>query len=152
MHLGLIYQKIKVGIDTYAIQALNEPLFDEINRSSDDLWIVEGRQLERKKSRFARTSFYRCRTSNQNISDNFWPIATNSIDLESCIIQEYHIKIWDQYLVSLLRYDAKREPHFFSFDDSCTCCISQKGKNMRCVRRKIGRLYIWVHLGMKTKL
>ena len=37
MHLGLIYQNIKVGIETYAIQALNEPLFDEIDRSSDEL-------------------------------------------------------------------------------------------------------------------
>ena len=37
MHLGLIYQNIKVGIDAYAIQALNEPLFDEIDRSSDEL-------------------------------------------------------------------------------------------------------------------
>ena len=125
MHLGLIYQNIKVGIETYAIQALNEPLFDEIDRSSDELWMLEGRQLERKKSRLARISFFRCRTSNRNFSSNWGPIATNSIDLESCTIEEYHIKILDWYLVPLLRYDAKREPHFFNFGDSCTFCLSQ---------------------------
>ena len=37
MHLGLIYQNIKLGIETYAIQALNETLFDEIDRLSDEL-------------------------------------------------------------------------------------------------------------------
>ena len=37
LHLGLIYQNIKVGTETYAIQGLNEPLFDEIDLSSDEL-------------------------------------------------------------------------------------------------------------------
>ena len=37
VHLGSIYQNIKVGIETYVIQALNEPLFDEIDRSRDEL-------------------------------------------------------------------------------------------------------------------
>ena len=151
VHLGSIYQNIKVGIETYVIQALNEPLFDEIDRSRDELWMLEGRQLGRKKSRFARFSFFRCRTSNQNFSINCGPIATNSIDLGSCTIEEHHIEIWESYLVSLLRYDAKREPHFFDIGDSCTFCLSQKGKNMRGVRRKIRRLYNCLFWGIKTK-
>ena len=37
VHLGLIYQNIKVGIETYAIQAVNDPLIDKIDRASDEL-------------------------------------------------------------------------------------------------------------------
>ena len=36
-HLGLIFRNIKVRIETYAIQALNEPLCGEIDGSSDQL-------------------------------------------------------------------------------------------------------------------
>ena len=35
MHLGVIFQNIRMGKESYAVQALNEPLVDEIDRSSD---------------------------------------------------------------------------------------------------------------------
>ena len=64
---------------------------------------------------------------------------------------KYHIKISAQYLVSFLRYDSKRRPHFFYFGDSFNFWLSQKGKNMGAVRRIIGRLYLCLLLGMKTE-
>ena len=48
-----------------------------------------------------------------------------------------------------MRYESKREPHFFYFGDFCTFCRPQKGKNMGRVPRKIERLYICLVLGMK---
>ena len=62
-----------------------------------------------------------------------------------------HIKISAQYLVPFFRYDSKREPHYFYYGDSCTFWLSQKGKNMGRVQRKIGWLYISLLLGMKTE-
>ena len=87
MHLGLILENIEGGEETYAIHASNEPLIDEIDRSSDKLWKLEGCQLEGKKSRLARTSFSRFRTLNNNFSGVQGPICKNSIDSESCTIQ-----------------------------------------------------------------
>ena len=73
-----------------------------------------------RKSRFTRISFSRYRTLNQNISDICCSISTNSIDLESRVIHQHHIKFSDSYLVPFLRYESKREPHFFYFGDSRT--------------------------------
>ena len=41
-HLGLFCENIKVGEETYAIEAWNEPLIDEIDRASDEIWMLEG--------------------------------------------------------------------------------------------------------------
>ena len=140
-----------MGERTYAIQAWNETLIDEIDRPSEELWMLEGWQLEGKKSRFARSSFSLCRTWTQYFSVICCPISENSTDLESCIMHKYHIKISAQYHAPFLRYDSKREPHFFYFCDSCTFWLSQKGKNMGSVRRKIGRLHVCLLFGMKTE-
>ena len=36
-HLGFFFENIEVGKETCAIQASNEPLIDEIDRTSDEL-------------------------------------------------------------------------------------------------------------------
>ena len=99
---------------------------------------MNARNVEGKESHFPSTW-------NKSFSGVYGRIWTNSTDLIRCTIQKYHINILSHFWYLIQNVN----PTFLHWRFLHS---GRKGKNMRDVRRKIGRPYNCLLLGTKTEI